>query len=54
MLPAERVAIWPDGSWCALSEGRDFADMARERDDYYVVEVSEWEEDGSPAARYFQ
>lgn len=49
-----RVAIWPDGTWCALDERADFEDMLLwKSDDYAIVEVAEWVEDGSPADHYF-
>lgn len=49
-----RVAIWPDGTWCALSERSEFEELLRwKSDDYRIVEVAEWVEDGSPADRYF-
>lgn len=46
------VYIWPDGMWCA-EEGVLEEMLQYRSDDYMTVQVTEWEEDGSPAARYF-
>ena len=49
------VAIWPDGVWCSMEEERDFEFLlSYKSDDYYLVEVTQWTEDGSPAAPYFR
>ena len=54
-MEAIKVAIWPDGVWCAVEEAADYAELTiYKSDDYEVVDVTEWEEDGSPAARYFR
>lgn len=53
-MDSVRVAIWPDGVWCSLDEQRDFEDLLHiKSDDYVVVDVDEWDEDGSPAGKYF-
>lgn len=53
-MDAVQVAIWPCGTWCALEEARDLRELqAHMSDDYKVVDVYEWDEDGSPAAKYF-
>ena len=46
-----KVCIWPDGTWCLLSEVEEYSWMS---DDYRIVRVTEWDEDGSPADHYFQ
>ena len=48
-----KVCIWPDGTWCFLSELDDYGWKS---DDYEVYELSEDEfcEDGSPNDCYFQ
>lgn len=49
------VAIWPCGTWCPLDETRDLQEMrAWMGDDYYVVDVTEWDETGAPADHYFK
>ena len=49
-----KVAIWPCGTWCSMEERSDFEALLRTKsDDYIVVDVEEWDEDGSPAGRYF-
>jgi len=55
MSEAIKVAIWPDGTWVSLEESRDFGETLRSKsDDYEVVDVTEWDGDGSPAAKYFR
>lgn len=52
---AVKVAIWPCGTWCPLDETRDLQEArARMGDDYYVVDVTEWDEAGGPADHYFK
>jgi len=49
-----KVAIWPDGTWCSLEESNDFEILRQSKsDDYFVVNVVEWADDGSPADHYF-
>lgn len=43
--------IWPDGVWCTEDELEEM--LRHKSDDYMTVQVTEWDEDGSPAARYF-
>ena len=46
---AVKVAIWPCGTWCPLDETRDLQELrAWMGDDYYVVDVTEWDEAGGP------
>lgn len=55
MNVTELVAIWPDGVWCPMSKTRDFEDLLQHKsDDYRVVRVEEWEDDGSPHGSYFE
>ena len=50
-----RVAFWPDGAWCSLEDWREFEFMCQSKsDDYYITVVVDWDEDGSPAPRYFR
>ena len=46
------VYIWPDHVWCVRDELEEM--LRHKSDDYETVQVTEWEEDGSPAARYFR
>ena len=53
-MEMDKVAIWPCGTWCSMEERSDFEALLRTMsDDYIVVDVEEWDEDGSPAGRYF-
>ena len=45
------VHIWPDSVWCTEDELEEM--LQHKSDDYMTVQVTEWDEDGSPAARYF-
>lgn len=50
-----KVAIWPNHIWVSMEDKRDFEDhLVWLSDDYEIVEVTEWEEDGSPHSKYFK
>lgn len=47
-----KVHIWPDHVWCHPEELEEM--LTSRSDDFETVMVTEWDETGSPAARYFR
>lgn len=39
------VALWPDGYWC---EADELSQHSHRSDDYRLVEVTEWDDEGEP------